>query len=74
MVNVTDIINEARLLYRADSNEITDANMLMFLNNSYHDIENDIVNYVDEDYWYQTWYTTTIAFQNRYSIPPQSVG
>lgn len=69
MSATTEIIDQARLLYRCDVNEITDANMLVFLNNTYHDLITDIVNLDNEDRFFQTWYTNTVAFQNRYAIP-----
>ena len=72
---VADIIASARKLYNADASQrgCSDSDMLEYVNNIYHDIENEIVQFDSEDYFYQTWYTNTVAYQNRYIVPNQNV-
>jgi hypothetical protein len=43
--------------------------MLEYLNNVYHDIENDVVEYIGEDFYWLTQFSDTVAFQNSYSLP-----
>lgn len=70
---VADIIADARAIYYCDTTQISDAQMLRYVNNIYHDIENEIVQFDSEDYFYQTWYANTVPYQNRYIVPNQNV-
>jgi len=46
-----------------------DADALEDFNNVYHDLENDVVRYVDEDYYYDVQYADIIANQVEYVLP-----
>lgn len=69
MPSVSQIIALARTQWNASVQQIDDNTMLDFFNNVYHDLENDIVRYVDEDYYYDIQYADLVANQIEYIIP-----
>lgn len=69
MSSVAQIVNLARQLAYTDSTQYPDSIAIEDFNNCYHDIENDIVRYVDEDYYYDIQYTDLVANQAEYVLP-----
>lgn len=46
----------------------TDAKLLSYINIAYHDIENSIIRYVKEDFFWNKYTTDTVANQNEYVL------
>ena len=69
MPNVAQVISLARVQWNASVTQISDTMMLEYFNNVYHDIENDLVRYVNEDFYYDVQYADLIANQTEYIVP-----
>jgi hypothetical protein len=69
MSSVAQIISLARNQGNASIAQISDNLMLEFFNNVYHDLENDIVRYVNEDYYYDIQRADLNPNQIEYIIP-----
>ena len=69
MSSVQQVINLARWLGYTTSSQYDDTSALEDFNNVYHDLENDIVRYVDEDYYYDVQYTDLMPNQCEYVLP-----
>lgn len=68
----TDIINRARRLSSTSSKYYVDADGLADLNQVKNDLWSTIVTYVNENFNWQEWYTSTIVGQGEYTLPPIS--
>lgn len=73
-MNVQQIVNLSRQLAYTDSTQYTDAVAIEDFNNLYHDLENDIVRFVDEDYYYDIEYSDLVANQIEYPYPLSTSG
>ncbi len=69
MPTVQKIVDLARWLWYVTTSQYIDADAIEDFNNVYHDIENDIVRFVDEDYYYDIQYTDIVANQVEYIMP-----
>jgi len=67
-MTVPEIITFVRKQTWASSTNVTDAQILSYLNIAYHKMENIIVDLVDEDYFWDTHITDTVAWQNEYVL------
>lgn len=67
-MSVAEIITFIRNITYCTTGELTDAELLPFINIAYHDIENKITRYVDEDYFWDRFYTDLVANQNEYTL------
>ena len=67
-MTVPNILQYAREVTNTSSamTNLSDASLLPYLNMVYHEIENDIVYKVDEDYFVAEFYTNLVADQERY--------
>ena len=66
---VDDIITLSRTLTHTDSDQVTDANALIYLNIVYHNIANAVME-IDEDYFWDIFSVDpwTVADQNEYTF------
>lgn len=67
-MTVDNIITLARDLTWASSSNIDATQIARYLNIVYHDMENAIVDSVDEDYFWDTFTTDTVADQQEYTL------
>lgn len=65
---VDNIIALARLQTHTDSNQISDANALIYLNIVYQDFASRIIREVDEDYFWDIFTTSSVLDQNEYTF------
>lgn len=72
-MTVADILLQAREMWGAlQTNPITDAMLLKWLQEPYHELENAIVTEVNEDYFFDILRTNLIADQNEYTLQPST--
>lgn len=72
-MTVADILLEARNIWGAlQTNPITDAMLLKWLQEPYHELENAIVTQINEDYFFDILKTNLIADQNEYTLQPST--
>lgn len=64
-----EIVNRARRLWGVSSWQYSDANAIEDLNVIYHDLENDIVTKIREDYFWDFFITDTVVWQSEYTLP-----
>ena len=69
MPSVQQVVDLARSLAYTDSTQYTNAEAVEDFNNVYHDCENDLVRYLDEDYYYDIQYADLVANQPEYILP-----
>jgi hypothetical protein len=69
MPNVQDIVTLARQKAYVSASQYTDADAIVDFNIVYHKFENDLVRYVDDNYYYDVQYTDLIPNQTEYVIP-----
>lgn len=67
-----DIITLARDLTHTTSTQISDEQINRYLNIAYHELENEIVQKVNEDYFWDFFITDTVENQNEYTLPISS--
>jgi hypothetical protein len=69
-MNVSDILTQAR--ETSESSQamtfLGDSDLMKYLNNVYHDLENEIINEVDEDFFSAVFITDLVANQKSYQI------
>ena len=68
----TDIINRARRLSSTSSNYYIDADAINDLNQVKNDVWSTIVTYVNENFYWQEFYTDSVIGQAEYTLPPIS--
>lgn len=68
-MDVSSIVSLARTLTHTDSNQITDADAMTYLNLAYKRIANVITSEIDEDYFWDIFDTDTFANQSEYVLP-----
>lgn len=71
-MDVSNVYTLARTLSYTDSTQMPDATLQVFANLAYHDLENTIVSQVNEDFFYNEWFTNTVAWQREYVLPIKS--
>jgi len=64
-----NIIDRSRRLWYVDNSQYSDANALEDLNVVYHDLENDIVTKIREDFFWDFFTTDLVANQSEYILP-----
>ena len=69
MPTVQKVVDLARGLGYVNSTQYTDAEAVEDFNNVYHDLENDLVRYLNEDYYYDVQYADLIKDQTEYIVP-----
>ena len=67
-MTVANLITMIRDQTGVSSDNISDAVMITYVNNAYHNIENAIVDKVDEDYFWDRFETDTVADQSEYVL------
>ena len=67
-MNSATAITEFRLDNYIDTNQLSDANALIFLNRWYRKLINEIRTKVDEDYFYNEWTVDSVIWQREYSL------
>lgn len=67
-MDVSDIISLARTLTHSNSNQVSDAQLLTYVNIIYNKMSNKIISEVDEDYFWDEFITNLVADQNEYSL------
>lgn len=68
-MTVSTIIALARTLTKTTSSQVSDANALVFLNAVYHDAIAAVLQYVSEDFLFETWVTDALASQENGEYP-----
>lgn len=70
-MTITEVRNLSRLLALGSNNttQVSDANVLQFMNIVYHDMENRIVSKVREDFFFESWKADLVVGQSEYSLP-----
>lgn len=69
MPSVAQVVGLARGFGYVTSTQYTDAEAVEDFNNTYHDLENDLVRYLNEDYYYDVQYADLIKDQTEYIVP-----
>lgn len=67
MLTASQIISLSRLQTWITTAEVSDSDVLLFINQEYPKIMNKIY-FMDKNYWYSTWKTDIIDWQNVYSL------
>jgi len=68
-MSVTSLISLARTLTNTNSTQISDAQALEYLNIVYKDMQWRIISEVDDQYFWDSFTTDTVAGQNEYVLP-----
>ena len=72
-MNVNTILDLAReQTYVENEGKFTNDNLIKYLNIVYHDMENEIIRRVDEDFFYEVFDTDVVAGQNEYTFEDSS--
>lgn len=74
MPSAQQIVNLSRALSYTDSVQYTDLMAIEDFNSVYHDLENDLVRYLNEDYYYDVQFADLIANQTEYILPLSTSG
>jgi len=68
MTAVNDLITLSRTLTNTTSTQVSDADVLTYMNIVYHDLEEAIVAQVNEDYFYDYLTTDSVIDQSEYQL------
>lgn len=73
-MTIAELITYTRNQAGASSGNFSDAEMLVYLNIAYHDMENRMASVLDEDYFWDVFTADTVVDQNEYTLQATAAG
>ena len=68
-MTISQILQKSRRLAQVDERSFPNATLIPYINDIYHDLEEEIVHFNDEDFFYETRTSDIIKDQIEYELP-----